>query len=116
VIDPKTVKNILKNTDFRISGSSLSFTVKSKNFSGSFEHFGKYDVPLPVQVPIPENFLLTVPLEALLKGRLGTLDLLVLTSSDELFLFIIKHAILMRRSTVRSLPLQLVFLVVADCI
>jgi hypothetical protein len=54
--------------------------------------------------------------EALLEGRLNTVDLLVLTSLDQL-IFILKilftcftqQATLMRRSTVLSLPLQLVF-------
>ncbi len=46
----------------------------------------------------------------------GTADFLVLTSSDQLLFivkilltFVAKQATLMRRSTVRSLPLQLVF-------
>ncbi len=48
---------------------------------------------------------------------LSTVDLLVLTSSGHpffvviiLFTFVTKHATLMRRSTVLSLPLRLVFL------
>jgi hypothetical protein len=51
-----------------------------------------------------------------LRGRLSTLDLLVLTSSYQvnfmlriLFKFFIKQATLLRRSTVLSLPPQLVF-------
>ncbi len=50
------------------------------------------------------------------RGRLSTVDLLVLTSSDQLtfmlkilFTCAAKQATLMRRSTVLSLPLQLVF-------
>jgi len=49
-------------------------------------------------------------------GRLSTVDLLALTSLDQLisilkilFTFVAKQATLMRRSTVLSLPLQLVF-------
>jgi hypothetical protein len=54
--------------------------------------------------------------ESLLKGRLSAVELLVLTSLDQLlfilkilFTFFTKQATLMRRSTVLSLPLQLVF-------
>ncbi len=50
------------------------------------------------------------------RGRLSTVDLLVITSLDELLLdltilltFFTKKATLMRRSTVLSLPPQLVF-------
>jgi hypothetical protein len=50
------------------------------------------------------------------RGRLSTVDLLVLTSLDQLifklkilFAFVTKQATLMRRSTVLSLPLQIVF-------
>jgi len=50
------------------------------------------------------------------RGRLSTVNLLVLTSLDQLifklkilFTFFTKQATLMRRSTVLSLPLQLVF-------
>ncbi len=50
------------------------------------------------------------------EGRLSTVDLLVLTSLDQLifkleilFSFLTKQAILMRRSTVLSFPPQLVF-------
>jgi hypothetical protein len=49
-------------------------------------------------------------------GRLGTVHLVVLTSSDLLsfilkilLTIVTKHTTLMRRSTVLSLPLQLVF-------
>jgi hypothetical protein len=49
-------------------------------------------------------------------GRISTVDLLVLTGLDQLifklnkiFTFVTKQATLMRRSTVLSLPLQLVF-------
>jgi hypothetical protein len=51
-----------------------------------------------------------------LKGRASTVDLLEKTSSDQLLLilqtficFLTKQATLMRRSTILSLPLQLVF-------
>ncbi len=51
------------------------------------------------------------------RGKLSTVDLLVLTSLGQLvfilkllFSFVTKYAALMRRSTVLSLPLQLVFL------
>ncbi len=50
--------------------------------------------------------------EDLLKGRINTVDLLVLTSLDQLlfllklYFSIFKQPILMRRSTVLSLPLQ----------
>ncbi len=51
-----------------------------------------------------------------LKGRLSTVDLLVLTSLDQvifimkiLFNFVTKQTTLMRRSTVLSVPTQLVF-------
>jgi hypothetical protein len=54
--------------------------------------------------------------EALPKLRFSTVDLLVLTGLDQLlfilkvlFTFLKKPATLMRRSTVQSLPLQLVF-------
>ena len=54
--------------------------------------------------------------ESLVKGRISTVDLLVLNSSDQLFFllklkfsFYTKQPTLMRRSTVLSLPLQLVF-------
>jgi hypothetical protein len=54
--------------------------------------------------------------EVLLKGRLSTVDLLVLTSLDQLlfilkilFAFLETLATLMRRSTVLNHPLQLVF-------
>ncbi len=50
------------------------------------------------------------------KGRISTVDLLVLPNLDQLLLkmqtlltFLHKHATLMRRSTVLSLPLQLAF-------
>ncbi len=49
-------------------------------------------------------------------GRISTIDLLVLTSLDQLlfklkvfFFFLTKQASLIKRSTVLSLPLQLVF-------
>jgi hypothetical protein len=55
------------------------------------------------------------------KGRLSTVDLLVLTSLDQLLLilpilfsFFTNKATLMRRSTVLSLPLRLVFPVCLD--
>ncbi len=41
-------------------------------------------------------------------GRLSTVDLLVLTSLNQLIL-ILKQAILMRRSTVMSLPIHSMF-------
>jgi hypothetical protein len=54
--------------------------------------------------------------EPLLKGKLSTIDLLVLTSFNELvfilrilFTLFTKQATLMRRSTILNLPLQLVF-------
>ena len=55
------------------------------------------------------------------RGRLSTVDLLVLTRLDELsfilrvlFTFSMKQTILMRRSTVLSLPTQLVFPALAN--
>jgi hypothetical protein len=46
------------------------------------------------------------------EGIFGTLDLLVLTSLDQLLLKLqTKEATLMRRSAVLSLPFQLVFLI-----
>ncbi len=54
--------------------------------------------------------------EALQMGKLSTVDLLVLTSKDQvlfilqaLFSFLTKQVVLMRRSTVLSPPLQLAF-------
>jgi hypothetical protein len=51
--------------------------------------------------------------EHLIEGRLSTVDLLELTSLDHLLLImdniVTKQANLMRRSTVLSFPLQLVF-------
>jgi len=44
------VDKILKTTQFRISGSFLSFSVKKNKFSGSVELPEKFDIPLPVQL------------------------------------------------------------------
>ncbi len=76
--------------------------------------------PLPFiwfnnEISMGEN-LLSLSKEVLLKGRLSMVDLLVLSSLDQL-LFIMKilfrcftkQATLLRRSTVPSLPPQLVF-------
>ncbi len=55
------------------------------------------------------------PGKSCLRGRLSTLDLLVLSSLDQLIFmlkihkFFVKQASLMRRSTVLSLPPQLAF-------
>ncbi len=55
----------------------------------------------------------SIAIESLLQGKawLSTVDLLVLTSLDQAIIIYLpsKQAILMRRSTVLSLPFQLVF-------
>ena len=61
--------------------------------------------------------MVVVALEAHGRGRLSTFDLLVLTSlgsaafeiENSIYFFFTKQATLMRRSTVPSLPIQLVF-------
>ena len=44
------VNQVLRNTEFRISGNSLSFSVVPNKFSGTFELSGKFDVPMPVKL------------------------------------------------------------------
>ncbi len=65
---------------------------------------------------IVTNYPIMLSKEALLKGRLITVDLLIRTSLDQLLLILkisftlfTKHATLIRRSTVLRHPLRLVF-------
>ncbi len=65
--------------------------------------------------PDAESYVELTRSHVLLKGRLSTVDLLVLTSLDQLLLILkiifilISKAALFRRSTVLSLPPQLAF-------
>ena len=46
----KIAGNLLKNTNFRLSGSSLTFNIRSSKFCGTINDLQKFDVPMAVQV------------------------------------------------------------------
>jgi hypothetical protein len=51
-------ENVLKNTDFRLSESSLTFNIRSSKFSATIKNLTKFDVPMKVQLakkPYIEN-------------------------------------------------------------
>ena len=54
----KIAENVLKNTDFRLSGSSLTFNIRSSKFSATIKDLTRFDVPMKVQLvkkPYIEN-------------------------------------------------------------